>query len=162
MEPIWRMNIPASLDEHERRILAALQQDGRLSMQELAEKVGLSVSPTWRRVRALEERGVIQRYAALLDPERIGLPECVVAQVTLDRQLRADALAFERVMLARPEVLECFAMTGDADYMIRVAIRDTRSYERFLQEAIFSLPFVRNVRSSFALRTVKLTTALPV
>lgn len=156
------MNLSPRLDEPERRILTVLQQDGRLSMQELADRIGLSVSPTWRRVRALEERGVIQRYAALLDPERVGLPECVVAQVTLDRQQRADAEAFERVMLARPEVLECFAMTGDADYLIRVAIRDTRAYERFLQEAIFALPFVRNVRSSFALRAVKLTTALPV
>lgn len=156
------MNVSMALDEHERRILAALQQDGRLSMQELADRIGLSVSPTWRRVRSLEERGIIQRYTALLDPERIGLPECVVAQVTLDRQNRADAQAFEQVMVARPEVLECFAMTGDADYMIRVAIPDTRAYERFLQEAIFALPFVRNVRSSFALRTVKLTTALPV
>jgi len=156
------MNVSISLDAHERRILAALQQDGRLSMQELAERVGLSASPTWRRVRSLEERGVIKRYAALLDPDRIGLPECVVAQVTLDRQNRADAAAFERVMVARPEVIECFAMTGDADYLIRVAIPDTRAYERFLQEAIFALPFVRNVRSSFALRTVKLTTELPV
>lgn len=156
------MNISHGLDEFERRILTVLQQDGRLSMHDLGERVGLSASPTWRRVRALEQSGVIQRYAALLDPEKIGLPECVVAQVTLDRQMRADAETFERIMQTRPEVLECFAMTGDADYLIRVAIRDTRSYERFLQEAIFSLPFVRNVRSSFSLRTVKLTTALPL
>ena len=150
------------LDGPEKRILRALQEDGRLSTQELADRIGLSGSPTWRRVKALEESGVIAGYVAILDPDKVGLPECVFAQVTLEKHNRQGIAEFERMVQEREEVLECFSMTGDADYLLRVVTPDTRAYERFLQEAIFTLPVVSHIRSSFALRTVKFTTRLPV
>ena len=151
-----------SLDEFEKRILRALQEDARISMPDLAERIGLSVSPTWRRVKALEERSIVMRYTALLDPEKAGVPECVFAHVTLTKHDRAGIAEFERAIVERPEVLECFATTGDADYLLRVVVPDTRAYERFLQEAIFTRPVVQHVRSNFALRAVKFTTALPI
>jgi Lrp/AsnC family transcriptional regulator, leucine-responsive regulatory protein len=150
------------LDDFERRILQALQEDARLGMQELAEKIGLSVSPTWRRVKSLEERGFITRYAALLDPEKAGVPECVFAHITLIKHDRAGIAEFEEAIVGRPEVLECFATTGDADYLLRVVVPNTRAYERFLEEAIFTRPVVQHVRSNFALRQVKFTVSLPI
>lgn len=149
-------------DAFERRILEALQEDGRLSVQDLAEKAGLSASPTWRRLRALEERGVIRRYVALLDPEAAGVPECVFAHVTLAKHDRAGIAEFEAAIRTRPEVMECYATTGDADYLLRVVVPNTRAYERFLEEAIFARPVVQHVRSNFALREVKFTVALPL
>jgi len=154
------MNVP--LDEFELRILRAVQDDGRLSVNDLAERVGLSTSPTWRRLRALEERGVIRRYVALLDPALAGVPQCVFTHVTLVKHDCAAIAEFESAVLSRPEVLECFATTGDADYLLRVMVADTAAFERFLQEAIFSRPVVHQVRSNFALRQVKFETALPV
>ena len=154
------MNAP--MDDYERRILAALQVDGRLSVNELAEKIGLSSSPTWRRVRALEDRGVIRRYVALLDPALAGVPQCVFTHVTLARHDRAALAEFEAAVLARPEVLECYATTGDADYLLRVMVPDTAAFERFLQETMFTRPAVQQVRSNFALRQVKYETALAV
>ena len=152
----------ATLDEFEKRILRALQADGRLSVGELAERVGLSASPTWRRVRALEERGVIRRYVALLDPGLAGVPQCVFTHVTLARHDRAALREFEDAVMNRPEVLECYATTGDADYLLRVMVPDTAAFERFLQETIFARPAVQQVRSNFALRQVKYETAIPV
>ena len=152
----------ATLDEFERRILRALQADGRLSMGELAERIGLSASPTWRRVRALEERGVIRRYVALLDPALAGVPQCVFTHVTLARHDRAALRDFEEAVMNRPEVLECYATTGDADYLLRVMVPDTAAFERFLQETIFARAAVQQVRSNFALRQVKYETAIPV
>jgi Lrp/AsnC family transcriptional regulator, leucine-responsive regulatory protein len=163
--PISRSNIPSEaeqLDAFERKILRALQEDARLGMQELAEKIGLSVSPTWRRVKSLEERGFITRYAALLDPEKTGVPECIFAHVTLIKHDRAGIAEFEQAIVGRPEVLECFATTGDADYLLRVVVPNTRAYERFLEEAIFTRPVVQHVRSNFALRQVKFTVSLPI
>ena len=150
------------MEETDRKILAVLQQEGRLTVQDLAERVGMSVSPTWRRLKALQESGYIRRYAAILDPQRVGVPECVFAHVTLTKHDRTGIEAFERAITRRPEVLECFSTTGDADYLLRVCVPDTRSYERFLQEAIFTHAAVQHVRSNFTLREVKFTTALPI
>ena len=150
------------LDRIDRKILAALQEDGRLPNNELAERVGLSPSPCLRRVKALEEAGVIARYVALVDPASVELPVNIFVSVSLERQVEARLDGFEAAVMARPEVLECYLMTGDADYLLRVVTPDTRAYERFLQEAIFTLPVVSHIRSSFALRTVKFTTRLPV
>jgi DNA-binding Lrp family transcriptional regulator len=146
------------MEEIDRKILAVLQEDGRLTVQELAQRIGLSVSPTWRRLKALQESGAIRRFAALLDPERVGVP----AHVTLTKHDRSGIEGFERAIARRPEVLECFSTTGDADYLLRVCVPDTRSYERFLQEAIFTHSAVQHVRSNFTLREVKFTTALPL
>lgn len=150
------------LDEFERRILTAVQEDGRLSVNDLADRIGLSTSPTWRRLRALEDRGVIRRYVALLDPALAGVPQCVFTHVTLVKHDRTAIAEFEARMLNRPEVLECFATTGDADYLLRVMVADTPAFDRFLQEAIFTVAAVHQVRSNFALRQVKFETALPV
>ncbi len=155
-----RMNVP--LDGFERRILHALQSDGRLSVNDLAERISLSTSPTWRRVRALEDKGVIRRYVALLDPEKAGVPQCVFTHVTLVKHDRGALAAFEAAVLTRPEVLECYATTGDADYLLRVMVPDTAAFERFLQEAMFTQPAVQHVRSNFALRQVKYETAIAV
>ncbi len=151
-----------NLDDFERRILRALQTDGRLSVNELSDRIGLSASPTWRRVRGLEERGVIRRYVALLDPGLAGVPQCVFTHVTLARHDRAALQEFEEAIMNRPEVLECYATTGDADYLLRVMVPDTAAFERFLQETIFIRPAVQQVRSNFALRQVKYETALDV
>lgn len=154
------MRVP--LDSHERRILAELQGNARLTNQELADRVGLSPSPCWRRVRGLEESGVIRGYVTLLDPRKVGIGESVFCNVTLERHTEGAVERFEQEVMRHPEVLECYAMTGDADYLLRVVVDEVRSYDRFLQDFIFRLPGVSNVRSHFALRAVKYDTALPL
>ena len=153
------------LDRIDRKILAALQQDGRLPNNELAERVGLSPSPCLRRVKALEEAGVIARYVALVDPASVNLPVNIFVNVSLERQVEArlDGFdGFEAAVMARPEVLECYLMTGDADYLLRVVVPDLASYERFLKEHLTRIPGVASIRSSFALKQVRYRTALPL
>jgi len=152
----------AELDEFERRILIALQQDGRLSNQDLADRVGLSASPCWRRVRSLEERGIIRRYAALVDPQAVGLSESVFAAITLRRHTETEVDDFEAAVRQRPEVLECFAITGDADYLLRIVVPSMAAYHRFLHDVLFRLPGVAQVKSSVTLREVKCETALSI
>ncbi|MEN8197669.1 MAG: Lrp/AsnC family transcriptional regulator [Pseudomonadota bacterium] len=148
--------------EIERKILGELQGDGRLTNQELAERVGLSPSACWRRVKALEDDGVIRRYTAILDPRRAGVGECVFAHVSLERHREAATEDFARAVMQRPEVLECFATTGDADYLMRVVVPTVTAYYEFLESFIFKLPGVSKVHSNFALHEVKLETALPL
>ncbi len=150
------------LDAHERRILIELQGDARLTNQELAQRVGLSPSACWRRVKALEEAGVILRYAAILDPKKVGLGECVFAHVTLARHSLAMTHEFADSIRIRPEVMECFFTTGDADILLRVATPSVSAYDRFLEEFVFSAPGISQVRSNFALRQIKYETALPL
>lgn len=150
------------LDAIDRRILAALQREGRISNQELAEEVGLSPSPCLRRVRALEEAGVIQGYVALVDHEAIGLPVTVFVSVTLERQEDQVLEAFENAMRVRPEVLDCVLQTGEADYFLRVVVADLAAYERFLAESLSRQRGIGRIRSSFVLRRIKATTALPL
>nr|WP_295836208.1 Lrp/AsnC family transcriptional regulator [uncultured Azospirillum sp.] len=150
------------LDRIDRKILAVLQQDGRLPNNELAERVGLSPSPCLRRVKALEEAGVIARYVALVDPASVDLPVNIFVNVSLERQVEARLDGFEAAVMARPEVLECYLMTGDADYLLRVVVPDLASYERFLKEHLTRIPGVANIRSSFALKQVRYRTALPL
>lgn len=153
--------IPA-LDEHDRRILEELQRDARLTNQELAEKVGLSPSACWRRVKALEENGVILRYAAILDPKKVGVGECVFAHISLNRHSDELNRQFAETIRQRPEVMECYYTTGDADFLLRVAIPSVAAYDRFLQDVVFSGQFFSQVRSNFALRQIKFETALPI
>src|SRR5665213_2667253 len=120
-------------DSFETAILAALQADARLSVQELAERIGLSTSPTWRRLKSLEQRGFIRDYVARLDAARLGYTETVFANVTLVKHDREQIEAFERAILDRPEVLEFYSMTGTADYLIRTVVRSTQEYEAFLK-----------------------------
>src|SRR5580704_15645172 len=150
------MNLPQrALDQIDRRILCELQQNARLSNTELAERAGISASPCWRRVRQLEEAGVIERYVTLLNPGRLGLAVSVFVQVSLATQIESALEVFESAVLARPEVMECYLMTGDADYLLRVVVADLGAYERFLMDHLTRIPGVANIRSSFALRSVK-------
>lgn len=151
-----------ALDAIDRRILTQLQDNARLTNVELAESVGLSPSPCLRRVRELEQSGVIRRYVALLDPATVGLPVSVFVNVTLERQVETALERFEAAILKRPEVMECYLMTGDADYLLRVVTADLSAYERFLVEHLTRVPGVASIKSSFALKQVKYRTALPV
>ncbi|CAO3455688.1 Transcriptional regulator, AsnC family [Azospirillum argentinense] len=150
------------LDRIDRKILALLQQDGRMPNNELAERVGLSPSPCLRRVKALEDAGVIARHVALVDPAAVDLPVNVFVSVSLERQVEERIDAFETAVMALPEVMECYLMTGDADYLLRVVVPDLASYERFLKEHLTRISGVANIRSSFALKQVRYRTALPL
>ncbi len=150
------------LAPQERRILIELQNDARLTNQELAQRVGLSPSACWRRVKALEEAGVILRYTAILDPKKVGIGECVFAHVTLARHSLAMTHEFADSIRARPEVMECFFTTGDADILLRVATPSVSAYDKFLEEFVFAAPGISQVRSNFALRQIKFETALPL
>lgn len=162
---IGRQALPARDLFEERirhRILSELQRNGRLTNQELAERINLSASPCWRRVRELEENGVIRRYVALLDPEKVGVPVCVITLINLEMHNRQSLEAFENAVRDRPEIVECYAITGDADFMLKVRVPDIRSYERFLNDVLFRIPGIKHIKSSFTLREVKYDTALPL
>lgn len=152
----------AQLDAIDRRILQLLQENARLANTELAEQVGLSPSPCLRRVRAMEESGVIRKYATLVNPAALGLPVSVFVNVTLEKQIEDRLSQFEAAVLKRPEVMECYLMTGDADYMLRVVCADLAAYERFLMDHLTRVTGVASIRSSFALKQVKYSTALPL
>ena len=150
------------LDAIDRRILAALQENARISNVELADAVGLSPSPCWRRVRDLERERVIARHVTLVDPAAVGLKVSVFVQVSLERQVERSLEIFEAAVLDRPEVMECYLMTGDADYHLRVVVPDLEAYERFLMQHLTRVPGVASIKSSFALKQVKYRTALPL
>ena len=144
------------------QILEALQADARLSTQALAEKVGLSATPVWRRVKELEDRGVIRGQVVLVDREKIGLSILVLANVSLVRHSEGAVENFERLVGASREIIECHGITGEADYVIKVVVADMKAYDQFLQQQIFKVPGVASVRSNVVLREVKYETALPV
>ena len=150
------------MDAIDLRILARLQQDARISNVELARAVNLSPSPCLARVRALEAAGYIERYVTLLDAKKLGLGVSVLVQVTLERQIEPALDTFERAVRERPEVMECYLMTGDADYLLRVLVPDVPAFERFILEFLSRVPGVGNIKSSFALKQVKYQTALPL
>ncbi len=155
------------LDRTDIRILAELQRDGRISNQDLADKVSLSPSPCLRRVRRLEEAGVIRATVALLDPAALGLGLLAWVNVKLEKRqaARSGRFAFETFREAVqqwPEVVACYAMTGDNDYLMRVQVRDLADFSRFMMDRLLKHPAVLDVRSGFALETLKETTALPL
>jgi Lrp/AsnC family leucine-responsive transcriptional regulator len=151
-----------ALDDRDRAILRLLQADGRLSNVELAERVALSPSACLRRVKLLEEAGLIARYVMLLDEKIAGLAGVAFVLVTLDQQGRAALDSFEAAVGRHAEIIECYLLAGAADYMVRVAYRDAADFERIHTEILTQLPGVVRVQSTLALRTVKKTTALPV
>ncbi|WP_020505430.1 Lrp/AsnC family transcriptional regulator [Lamprocystis purpurea] len=152
-----------NLDNYDRRILEALQQEGRLSNQDLADRIGLSPSPCLRRVRALEEAGIITGYRAMLDAKRLGLNLMVILSVSMDRHTPERFAGFDAAVAAMPEVLECLLITGrDADYQLKVVVRDMEHYQDLLLERITRIEGVSGVHSSFVLRRVVERTALPV
>ena len=151
-----------ALDAIDRKILAALQEDGRKPIAELAEQVGLSPSPCLRRVRILEKAGVIARYVAVLDQQSVGLPVSVFVSIKLESQ-REEALdRFAKSIQRWPEVLECYLMTGPRDYLLRVVVADLAAYERFLKQKLTRLSGIGSIESSFALEQVKYTNVLPL
>jgi Lrp/AsnC family leucine-responsive transcriptional regulator len=151
------------LDRYDRRILEELQRDGRISNQELAERIGLSPSPCLRRVRALEESGLITGYRALLDAKRLGLSLMALIHISMDRHTPERFANFEEKIAAQPEVMECLLVTGqDADYQLKVVVRDMDAFQALLLEKITRIEGVSGVHSSFVLRRVVDKTALPV
>ena len=158
-----RTNVSAKdIDRIDRRILEAIQEDARISNADLAARVGLSPSPCWRRVRALEQCGVIQRYVTLASPEALGLPVNVFVSITLERQVEDNLERFEQAVLSRPEVMEAYLMTGDFDYLLRVVVPDIQAYQRFVLEHLTRIEGVASIKSSFALKQVQYKTALPL
>ena len=153
---------PLTLDAIDRRLLAILQENGRLTATELAERVGLTTSPCLRRLRLLEESGIIRGYSALLDQERVGLPISVFVSIKLERQNEAGLRRFETAVRDCPEVLDCYLMTGPRDYLLRVVARDLADYERFVKETLTRIDGIGNIESSFALGQVKHSNVLPV
>ncbi|MFZ5556161.1 MAG: Lrp/AsnC family transcriptional regulator [Pseudomonadota bacterium] len=150
------------LDPIDRRILEVLQRDARIANVDLAEKINLSPSPCLRRVRELEATGVIRRYAALVDPLALGLSVSVFIHVTLEKQVERVLDTFEAAIRERPEVMECYLMTGESDYLLRVVVPDMPALERFILDFLTRIPGVGNIKSSFALKQVKYETALPL
>ena len=150
-----------TLDAVDRKILALLQADGRMSLAELAEKVGLSPSPCLRRVRMLED-GVISRYVAVLDQRAVGLPVSVFVSVKLEKQRQESLDRFAKAIERWPEVLECYLMTGPRDYWLRVVVPDLDAYERFVKQKLTRVEGIASIESSFALEQVKYTNVLPV
>lgn len=151
-----------TLDDIDKDILAVLQRDGRISNADLADQIGLSPSPCLRRMRLLEERGFIDRYVALVDQKRVGLPVSIFVSITLERQSESAIDHFEKVIRKYPEVLECYLMTGSRDYLLRVVAADVEAYERFLKEKLTRVKGVAAIESSFALNQVKYTNVLPI
>lgn len=143
------------LDDIDRKILRVLREDGRISNQKLAEQVNLSASPCWNRVRALENAGIIREYVAILDQQALGVPDTVIIEVTLERHDDDVFQRFGDALAEMPEVMEAYLVTGEYDYLIKVAVAGTAGYEHFLRQRLFKIPGIRNSRSTFALRCLK-------
>jgi Lrp/AsnC family leucine-responsive transcriptional regulator len=151
-----------SLNSHDHAILRVLQSEGRISNVELAERINLSESATLRRVRALEQAGLIEGYTARIDQAAAGLSGNVFVNITLQHQDQPDLEAFEAAVQQVPEVMECYLMTGNFDYLLRVVVADTADFERIHRQKLTRLPGVSRVQSSFTLRTVRKSSVLPV
>lgn len=150
------------LDELDLRILRVIQREPDLPVAGIAEQVGLSHTPCWRRLRKLEEAGIVQGRVVLLDARALGLTVNVFAHVRLKQHDEDTLNAFEQRAHDQAEIVECFSMGGESDYVLRVIIRSIEDYERFLKQVLLHMPGVASVNSSFVLKTVKLTTALPI
>ena len=150
------------IDTIDVNILRNLQEDAKLTNVELAKRVHLSPSPCLARIRALEKSGIISRYVTLLNPLALGLNVSVFIQISLEKQSRKALETFEDAIRQRSEVMECYLMTGDADYLIRVVVTDVQALERFIVDELTRIPGIANIRSSFALKQVKYETSLPL
>jgi DNA-binding Lrp family transcriptional regulator len=151
-----------SLDAASLKILSELQKNGRISSNELAEKIGMSASPCWRRQKELEDNGYIIRYTALVDRRKLGLSVVCMAHITLARHEEGVVKNFEEAMRLRPEVVECYETTGNADYLVKIVVADMDGYHDFLHNVLVKLNGVSQVNTSVALREVKYETALPL
>jgi Lrp/AsnC family leucine-responsive transcriptional regulator len=151
-----------ALDALDRKILSGLQVNGRMSLAELSDSVGLSPSPCLRRVRNLERSGVITRYVAVIDQRTVGLPVSVFVSIKLEKQKQESLDRFAKAVERWPEVLECYLMTGSRDYWLRVVVPDLEAYERFVKQKLTRLEGIASIESSFALEQVKYTNVLPI
>ena len=158
----WGLFMSIALDAYDQRILALLQEDAGLSTAELAERIGLSQSPCWRRIQRLKEEGVIRKQVTLLDRKRIGLHTQVFAQVKLNAHGRSNLTELAEAMREFPEVLECHVLMGAVDFMLRIVTRDIEAYERFFFEKLSLVPGIQEVNSIVALSEIKSTTSLPL
>lgn len=149
-----------TFDLFDRKILSVLRQDGRLSTSDLSARIGLSPSPCWTRVKRLEACGAIEGYVALINHEAVGLPITVFAEVTLDHHDDKALGEFSDALLKIPEVVEAFLVSGDYDYLIKVAVADTGHYERFLREKLYNIKGIRHSKTTFSLRTIKQSTCV--
>lgn len=150
-----------NLDKIDHAILNHLQEDGRISNADLSDKVGLSQSACLRRVRSLESEGVIDRYVAMVNQVAAGLPDNVFVQITVENQTKEKLTEFEKKARECPQIMECYLMSGDADYLLRVAVADATDYEKLHMDVLTSLPGVSQIKSNFSLRTVTKKTAVP-
>ncbi len=150
------------MDIFDKKLLSILQNNGRISNVELAEAVNLSESACLRRVRSLEERGLIDRYVALLDHKRVGLTDTVFVHIVLKREEKSELEAFENAVKNIPEILECYLMTGEFDYLLHIVVANMADFERLHNDSLTQLPGVSRVNSSFAIRTVQKTSELPI
>ncbi len=144
-----------NLSKHDLAILAVLRDDARASLQEISSRVGLSTTPCWNRIKKMEAEGVIQGYTVRIDPGAIGFTETVIVQVTLDCHSDETLFEFGKQLEQIPEVLEAYLVSGDYDYYIRIAVKDTRDYERLLRESLYRIPGIQHSKSTFVLRTLK-------
>lgn len=150
------------LDEIDRKIIAAVQDNGRITTNEIAERVGLSPSPCARRLRMLEEAGIIKGYTAIIDQKKVGLPISAFASIKLERQREDDLDRFAAAVSRWPEVVDCYLMTGQRDYLMRIVVQDLEAYERFLKDKLTRLDGVASIETSFALVQIKRSEVLPI
>jgi Lrp/AsnC family transcriptional regulator, leucine-responsive regulatory protein len=152
----------SSLDGFSIRILSELQRDARQTILQIAQRIGLSSTPCWKRVKDMEREGVIRGYTALVDRDKVGLHICVLAEINLSKHSEKNAVEFEKEVAACPQITECYSTTGNADYVIKVITADIKSYETFMHNVLFKLPGVDHVRSSIVLREVKYDPRMPL
>ncbi|CAM3201908.1 Lrp/AsnC family transcriptional regulator [Sphingomonas zeae] len=157
----WQNLLTKGMDTKDRQIVRLLQQDGRLTNQDLAERVGLSPSPCLRRVRLLEQAGVIQGYGAIVDQQRYGLPVTAFIRVRLERHARDLVQQFEEAIRQLDEVMDCHLLTGDADYLLRVIVADLESYERFIRRKMHAIAGIASLDTTFAYGVVKSSRTFP-
>ena len=143
------------MDYIDRKILSELQRNGRASLQEISQAVGLSSTPCWTRMKRMEETGVIERYTVNLNAEALGLGETVMVQVTLDSHSDNTLEKFGEILASIPEVVEAYLVSGEYDYLLRIAVKDTKDYERLLREKLYRIKGIRHSKSNFVLRTLK-------
>ncbi|WP_237243446.1 Lrp/AsnC family transcriptional regulator [Sphingomonas sp. LK11] len=158
----WQNLLGSGMDTKDRQIVRLLQQDGRLTNQELSERVGLSPSPCLRRVRLLEQAGVIQGYGAIVDQQRYGLPVTAFIRVRLERHARDLVQQFEEAIRQLDEVMDCHLLTGDADYLLRVIVADLEAYERFIRRKMHAIAGITSLDTTFAYGVVKSSRTFPV
>ncbi|GGJ95217.1 Lrp/AsnC family transcriptional regulator [Pseudomonas matsuisoli] len=154
--------MPVTMDAYDRRILALLQERADISTAEIAERIGLSQSPCWRRIQRLKEEGVIRGQVTLLDRKKIGLNAQIFAQVKLDAHGRSNLTEFAEKIREFPEVLECYVLMGSVDFLLRIVTHDIEAYERFFFERLSMVPGIQEVNSIVALSEIKSTTVLPL